>query len=152
MVVAGHYARRPLDLRALQAALKILETEITYTATPLAEALMRVAERVPHRMAPFFARAGAGLLAGCTVQEAWESALGECYAQSALAARDLAILRRLGYVLGISGTADQSKHLRLAMEQLGLEIKRAEEEASRYVKLWHSLGFLGSLALIFMLW
>ncbi|WP_027719284.1 stage III sporulation protein AB [Desulfovirgula thermocuniculi] len=151
-VVAGLYARRPADLRALQVALKMLETEITYTATPLAEALLRVAERLPHQVALFFARAGAGLGAGCTLQEAWEGALRECYAQSALAARDLAILRRLGYVLGISSTGDQSKHLRLAMEQLDLEVKRAEEEAARYVKLWRSLGFLGSLALIFTLW
>ena len=151
-LVAGLYARRPLDLRALQAALKMLETEITYTATPLAEALLRVAERLPHRVALFFARAGAGLGAGCPLPEAWETALRECYVTSALAAEDLAILRRLGCVLGISDTGDQSRHLRLAMEQLELEAKKAEEESARYAKLWRSLGFLGSLALIFTFW
>jgi stage III sporulation protein AB len=154
MTMAGHYARRPRDLRSLQAALKMLETEITYTATPLPEALGRVAERAGPRLAPLFNRAREELLSpsGRTAREAWESALKAFYPTSALVPSDLAVLRQLGPALGISSVQDQSKHLHLAMEQLGVEMARAEEEASRYVRLWNYLGFLGGLALVLMLY
>ncbi|MDK2887557.1 MAG: stage sporulation protein [Thermoanaerobacter sp.] len=154
VTMAGYYARRPQELRSLQAALKMLETEITYTATPLPEALGRVAERAGPRVALLFNRAREELMspAGCTAREAWEEALKAFYPTSALAPSDLAVLRQLGPALGISSMEDQSKHLRLAMEQLGREMAQAEEKASRYVKLWNYLGFLGGLALILMLY
>ncbi|MBE3588584.1 MAG: stage III sporulation protein AB [Thermoanaerobacteraceae bacterium] len=154
ITISGNYARRPRDLRSLQAALQMLETEITYTATPLPEALGQVALRAGGRVAPLFSRAREELLSlsGCTAQEAWETSLKEFYPGTALKPADLAILRRLGAALGISNIQDQSKHLRLAMEQLGLEMARAEEEAARYVKLWNYLGFLGGLAAVLMLY
>ncbi|MGB9826485.1 MAG: stage III sporulation protein AB, partial [Desulfofundulus sp.] len=113
-----------------------------------------VAERVSPRVALLFNLAREELLSpsGSTAREAWEKAIKKFYPTSALVPSDLAILRQLGPALGVSSIQDQSKHLNLAMEQLGMEIMRAEEEASRYVKLWNYLGFLGSLALVLMLY
>ncbi|MHB8157607.1 MAG: stage III sporulation protein AB, partial [Desulfocucumaceae bacterium] len=43
MLVAREYVRRPKELKAVLSSIKMLETEIIYTATPLAEALESVA-------------------------------------------------------------------------------------------------------------
>ncbi|OAT86541.1 stage III sporulation protein SpoIIIAB [Desulfotomaculum copahuensis] len=152
--VARGYSRRPLELRGLRAALQMLETEIIYTATPLAEAVERVAARAEPRIAPLFARSGEELraMSGCSAREAWERGLAAFYPATALKPADLAILRQLGTSLGVSDRQDQSKHLHLAMEQLGLEMNKAAREAERQVKLWNYLGFLGGLAVILLLY
>lgn len=152
MTIARSYSLRPVELRCLQSALQMLETEITYAATPLAEALGLVAARADKRVAPLFEQTRAELLSmsGCTAGEAWENALRKFYPTSALLTCDFSILRSLGSALGISDSRDQSKHLRLAMEQIGMEISRAENNAFRHVKLWNYLGFLGGLVIVLL--
>lgn len=148
--VARRYQRRPKDLRYLQGALQMLETEISYGATPLPEAFDLVSQRCEKGVATLFATARDRLLTGdgVTVREAWGEALEVFARHSAINASDMAVLRALGAVLGISDRADQVKHLNLAREQLRLESVKAEDEAAKYVKLYHYLGFLGGLAIV----
>ena len=89
---------------------------------------------------------------GYTAAEAWYKALDKYYAISALRERDVLILKNLGNALGISDRQDQSKHLRLAAEQLKMECSRAEEEAKRNVKLCNYMGFCGGLALVLLIY
>ena len=154
MAVAGSYARRPGELRALRSAFQMLETEIGYGATPLKEALSQVAARCDRTVAPLFGGV-AGMLSesrGTTAAEAWLKSMERCYPETALKPQDLSILRDLGSSIGISGREDQMKHLRLAMERIGREITAAEEEAARNVKLWSYLGFLGGLMAVLVLY
>lgn len=148
--VAHRYQRRPKDIRYLQGALQMLETEITYGATPLPEALDVVSQRCEKGVAVLFATARDKLLMGdgLTAQEAWEESLQVFYQHSAITTGDLAILKALGAGLGISDRADQVKHLHLAREQLRIEALKAEDEAVKYVKLYHYLGFLGGLTIV----
>ena len=150
MLVARGYSLRPVELRSLKSALQMLETEITYAATPLAEALGLVASRTDYRLAPFFEETPKELLSmsGCTAKEAWEKALLEFYPRSSLIDCDMAILRSLGGALGISDSSGQSKHLCLAMEQIEAELKKAEISALQHVKLWNYIGFLGGLVIV----
>lgn len=150
LAVAGSYARRPRELRALRSALQMLETEITYGATRLPEAFEIVANRCDQMVGPLFKQAGRELAAmsGASADEAWEKALAVYYPVSALKPQDHAILVSLGRSLGRSDCADQVKHLRLTMEQVAQEAANAEEEASRNVKMWSYLGFLGGLVFV----
>lgn len=152
--IARSYALRPEELRSLQAALQMLETEIAYAATPLADALLSLSARADQRVRPLFAYALKELSAtpGCTAQEAWDKALKNFYPQTALTKSDLVILGNLGRALGISDRQDQVRHLRLASEQIGAEIARAQNAAFKYVKLWNYLGFLGGLVLVLLLY
>lgn len=154
MIMARDYMRRPRELRAVQASLQMLETEITYTATPLGEALERVAQRTDPGLQSLFLAAAAQLrsMSGCTAGEAWDVALSKYYPASALKENDLHILQNLGKVLGVSDRQDQSKHFRLAVEQLKLETARAEGEAAKNVKMWNWLGFCGSMALVLLIY
>jgi stage III sporulation protein AB len=150
MARARKYALRPRELRSLQSALQILETEIIYGATPLPEAMEQVAARTERSIAFLFKQAGKELLSktGCTVKEAWDRALEKFAARTILEDSDLRILRQLGNSLGMSDRQDQEKHLHLAMEQLRLEAASASEKAKTHVKLWNYLGFLTGLLLV----
>lgn len=151
--VASFYSRRPGEIRALQNALQLLETEISYGFTPLPEALASVAERCDIRVALLFNRASQELMTmrGITAREAWETALDEYYVKSALTRADRAILLELGNSLGISDREDQVKHLMLAKEQLKLEQSKAEDASEKNTKLYNYLGFLGGLTIVLIL-
>jgi len=154
MYTAHNYSQRPEELRHLQSALQMLVTEITYAATPMAEALRSIAARSDKRVSILFEYILAEFSSnpGCTANEAWEKALQKFYIRTTLAKGDLAILSNLGKALGISDRQDQTRHLHLAIEHLGAEIISARNDASKYVKLWNYIGFLGGLVVVLLLY
>lgn len=154
MLIAREYTKRPRELRSLLSSIQMLETEIIYTATPMAEALERVSIGADKNVAGFFKKAAKELRAmtGCTACEAWEKAMEWFYKVNSLSAKDVSILRNLGRALGISNREDQAKHLKLACEQLKREISLSEDEASKNTKMWNYLGFCGALAAAIILY
>lgn len=154
LAVAGSYSRRPRELKSLSVALSMLESEIAYGINPLPEALERVAGRSDKNVALLLNRVARelGAKSGDTAREIWERALAAFYRNSSLTPGDLVILRGLGANLGMSDRQDQLKQLHLAREQLEHEIVLAEEEASKNVKLWSYLGFLGGLLAVIILY
>lgn len=150
---AGGYMRRPVELRAIRSALAMLETEIVYGATALPEAFQRVAGRSDRVSAPLFNMAAEGLKAmtGATAREAWGKALNMYYPNTSLTKQDLSILTDLGSSLGISDREDQTRHLRLAIEQIGSSAASAEVMAARNARLWSYMGFLGGLLVVLIL-
>lgn len=153
LTIAGSYSRRPGEIRSLLNALQMLETEISYGATPLPEALAYVAERCDIRVALLFSRTAEELMTmrGITAREAWEMALNMYYPRSALTKTDRAILLELGNSLGVSDREDQVKHLILTKEQLKLEQAKAEEDSLKNTKVYNYLGFLGGLTIVLIL-
>ncbi|MGI9951527.1 stage III sporulation protein SpoIIIAB [Moorellaceae bacterium AZ2] len=138
------YFTRPRELRTLSAGLKMLETEIVFTATPLPLALARISERLEEPVALLF-RVTARLLQeerGLPAAEAWEQGLEVLRERSSLTPADLDILRVLGQGLGASGREDQAKNLELARQHLHRQLAAAEEDANRQGKMWRTLGFL----------
>ncbi|HBV96830.1 MAG: stage III sporulation protein AB [Peptococcaceae bacterium BICA1-7] len=154
MLVARDYARRPVEIRSIITALQMLETEIIYSATPLGEAMDRVASATDGIVSGLFREASHSLLVGegATAGEAWEKALVNFYRSSSLTVTDSAILKNLGRALGRSGREDQEKHLKLACEQLKRELSRAEEAAAKNTRMWNYLGFCGALAAVIILY
>lgn len=151
--VAQGYARRPEELRALQGALGLLATEISFALTPLPDALVQVARRADPRVAGLF-RDVATLLcnrSGETVEEAWAKALDRFASRSALRDEDIAALAELGAVLGVSDCEDQVRHLALVVERLKVQGLRADEEARKNVRLWRYLGFCAGAAAVLVL-
>ena len=153
LLKARNYTRRPKELRYLQSALQILETEIAYAASPLVKAFHSVAACCEKNVAGLFRSASYELLrmSGQTAGEAWDKALAVFYPQTALTQSDLSILRNFGSTLGISDREDQIKHLRLTQEQLKAEIEKAEEEAGRNAKIWNYFGFFGGIVAVLIL-
>jgi len=150
---AGQFRRRPEELRALQSALLLLETEITYTATPLPAALSGVAQRslFPAREIFSFAAGRMQERKGVTASEAWNEAMVQIKERSALRETDWLILQQLGAALGASSAVEQEKHLRLAREQLRQEEELAEKERARCEPIYRYGGLLSGLLLAVLL-
>ncbi|KUK12776.1 MAG: hypothetical protein XD51_0330 [Moorella sp. 60_41] len=152
--LAQAYFERPRQLRTLSAALKMLETEIVFGATPLPLALARIGGRLEEPVALLF-RVSARLLQeerGITAAEAWEGGLEVLRDKGSLTPGDLDILRILGQGLGVSGREDQAKNLELARQHLHRQQAAAEEDANRQGRMWRTLGFLLGAAVTLLMY
>ncbi len=154
LLLARHEARRPLELREWQSALKMLETEIEYALTPLPEALSTVSGFVRGPVNRCLARAQQLLKDsdGMGAGQGWVQALRENSAWSSLTRSEYEILLTLGSALGISDRVDQGKHLRLAMERLKAAELKAADEAGKRQRLYGYLGVLTGLMVILTLY
>ncbi len=151
--VAARYARRPRELRDLQTALAVLQTEVEYGATPLPRALAAAAGAGGPTVGPIFTAAAEALETGggITAGEALRRSLQEAAGRTFLRQEDLEVLLALASVLGSSGRADQVRHLRLARERLAGEEERAREERARYERMARYLGVLTGAAVVLIL-
>jgi stage III sporulation protein AB len=151
--VAGAYARRPRQLRDLQTALAVLQTEIDYGATPLPDALRAAALAAVVSVGCIFTctgeRMGAG--GGITPGEALRGALQEMAPETALSKQDSEVLSALASVLGASSRADQVRHLTLARERLSGQEAQAQEARLKYERVARTMGVLIGLGLVFIL-
>ncbi|MHB1125365.1 MAG: stage III sporulation protein SpoIIIAB [Bacillota bacterium] len=154
VTMARNYARRPWQLRGLQSALQMLETEIAYAASPLPEALARVAQSTQHPVRVLFQAAREELKEreGITVAEAWEAALERLQTVSALHASDLGVLASFGQGLGRSDREEQLKNLALTREQLRFQEAAAEVQRTRNERMWRILGFLVGISIVLVLY
>ncbi|MEO3944384.1 stage III sporulation protein AB [Gorillibacterium sp. CAU 1737] len=148
-------ARRPKQLRQLGLALKRLETEIGYGATPLPEALKTSAVSLSPPLAAIFLDAAERMTEPGTVRtaaECWSAAVQRGFPRTALKEPEREAILQLGATLGISDTQDQLKHLHLALHHLAVEESHASDEERQYGKIWKSLGVLGAaLVVVIML-
>ena len=153
MTVATNFARRPSQLRLIQSALRMLETEIAYGATPLPEALDKIGRACDPPVSVFCqaVRGNLSRATGCTASEAWDAGLRVLAAESALKPGEMDILRVFGRGLGSSDRADQQKNIRLTMEQLKIEEEKAEGERKQE-RMWRYLGFLVGLFVILVIY
>lgn len=151
-ILASGLRRRPDELQALQTSLRVLETEIDYGATPLPEALDRVARcsRGPARELFAAAAAMLGRGDGRGAGTAWAAALCRVEPGTAWSARDVEILLALGTCLGNSYREDQLRHLRLCQERLAAAEAEARDTAGRSARLAQYLGVLSGLALVLL--
>ncbi len=151
--VAQNYMERPRQLNQLRSALQLLETEISYAATPLPKALRRVAAAQSGPVEMLFSQTASVLDArvGYSAREAWSISLQEFFQHSSLLARDREILEQFGQNLGSSDRSDQLKHLRLATVRLEQEEQQGQQEQQRNVHLWRYAGFLVGLMVVIVL-
>lgn len=139
--VARNYAERPRELAQISSAFAVLQTEISYARTPLAEALTRACGTRRGAGARIF-RVAADLIKGSELLpgEAWHTAVHRVYGWSALAPEDRDALLAFGETLGACGAEDQLRHLALARERLRENEARARDEAERMARMWRYLG------------
>lgn len=151
---ASLYVQRALQLRQLQVALQWLETQIVYGSTPLERALHHIAQRLGGEIGQLFAAAAETLinLPDATTQECWELAIEKKWEKTAMKTPEKEILLHLGQVLGQSNREDQQKHIRLALMNLKSEEQQARDNQQKYEKMCRSLGLLGGLLVVILLY
>ena len=139
--IARNYSERPRQLAEIATALAVLETEISFARTPLAEALSRACRGSKGVGARVF-RVAADLIGSSELlpNQAWQAAVNRVYPWSALAAEDRAALLAFGETLGTCGADDQLRHVALVRERLRANEAHARDEAERMARMWRYLG------------
>jgi stage III sporulation protein AB len=150
---ASAYSLRIGQLRAMQAALQLLDTEIMYGATPLPAALGKVANATGSAVGALFREAGAilGAAGGYTAGEAWKQAIERNIRRTAFTQEDRAVLDAFGEALGSSDRAEQHKHITLAAFHLRQEEEKAEQARQKNERLCKYGGFLVGISVVLLL-
>jgi len=140
--VGDQYRQRTEILRYLQNGFNLLETEISYSSTPLPLALTRIAEKMRGLSQIPFAHA-AKLLKhnqGLTAAEAWEEGVSCLALEFPLSREEISILVLFGHGLGCSAREEQMKNIVLAREQLRMAERAAEEARMKNQRMWQYMG------------
>ncbi len=151
---ALRYSKRVSELRQLQQAFKLLETEIIYGFTPLAEAFLHISQRHIGPIGKLFNQMGSGLNENgdLTTGQLWELTLNRIWSETALKKGDREILHQLGAQLGETDRQDQIKHIQLALRMLESEEMDALHEQKTYASMYRNLGVLGGLLLVILMY
>lgn len=147
------YRRRTEILRYLQNGLNMLETEISYSQTPLPLALTRVGSKmkgpgkIPFELTAQLLKDNRGL----TAAEAWEVGVTALEETFPLTRDEKSILLLFGEGLGCSACEEQLKNIALAREQLRIVEKSAEEARAKNQKMWQVLGLCSGGVIVLLL-
>jgi len=150
--LAEKYAKRPGELRSLQTALQMLESEVAFSLNPLPDAFENIAGSFHGGIRKIFLNA-AGFLkerTGITAQQAWTNAVQISKSDMHLWEEDYKILMEFGHSLGISDREHQIKNIQLTCSKLAMEEKKAEMLRDKNEKMYKSLGMLTGV-LIFLI-
>lgn len=150
---AKKYRERPRQLSQLINALQSLEAEIMYGLSPIKE----VADHLSHQLAApiryFFITLIKGLNEkdGRSLSVIWNEAVESYWPRTALKATEKEIWKQFGQTLGQTDRDNQKKFIKLAISQLEHEEKEARLAQQQYEKMAKSLGVLGGILIVLLL-
>ena len=152
-ILSRDCSRRPQQLRELQTLLQMFENQINYLSDVLIEAFTRVSRVGNSETGLIFGRAAEilGNEGAQSAASAWEQAVRQCIRRTALNREDEEVLIGFGKMLGSTDMDGQIKNIRLTMEALRMQEKKAEESRSKNETMYKSLGILGGIAVVIVL-
>ena len=141
---------RLTQLQHLQQALRLLATEITYTATPLPHAFQRIGNRVRGPVGEIFIVAADYMKNHdeMSAGDAWKQALQQKSEKTFFTGEDLKVAEQLGVSLGLSDGEGQLKQIHMVSQQLEYALEESRHARNRNERMWRYLGVLGGLAII----
>lgn len=144
---------RHRELKNLRRLMQMLETEITYGATPLPVALGSISKKSEGTVSSFFGNISEGLSKRSfySMSEAWIDSAEAVLTGSSLLRADIELIKSFGNILGCSDREDQKKHFQLFYMQLMHQEEAAMEEIRKSAKMYRSLGFLLGIAVLVVL-
>ncbi len=152
-VIANNYIRRPKELREIQSAFNILETEISYAVNTLPEALDNVCRQSMGTTLFLFETMRKMLEdeGGYSAEEAWKHSVESMYKVSALCEEDKNVLIEFGSMLGTFGREEQLRHLELLIKRLSVLEEKALCEAEKNSRLYKYFGISLGLIIVILL-
>lgn len=150
---ANVFTERVKQLRELQYALNILETEIVYTSTPLIEALRNVSERCDSGIKKIFLLTSEKLKEKYSLgvlyafKEAEKSLKGEIFFDK----EEFEVLYSFMSTLGGSDVEGQKKIFNITVKKLEAFEKKAEDRRTKNEKLYRYLGVSAGMVIVILL-
>lgn len=146
--------QRLAELRMLKKVVLMLRGEINYAKAPLPEAFQNIGGRLKEPFQSWCRKISEELfaLSGKDFLEIWEFHIRSDLGQSKLNKEDLKLLSQLGEQIGYLDVQMQLNNIDLYVEQLETEIRAAEAESAKKVRIYQCLGTMaGILFVIFMI-
>lgn len=154
---ATQWRERLRLLEKLRQMIYFLKGEITYSHAPLAEGLERVGKRENGPLGTLFTAAAEGICRqeGESLQEIWCREVGHLSSPQIklpLTEEDLGQLAGLGEHLGYLDVDMQERTLKLYLEQLDISIDYLRANQREKCRLYTSLGIMGGMFLVIMMY
>lgn len=140
-------------LREMMYCLNVMESEIRFGHSALADVFEKIAKTCSEDLSKLFLSA-VDIMQGhrSNASEAWNQAVDKISIYLPLTAEDKIIVSSLGGSLGELDIEGQTKNIRLVLEQLKQQEIVALEEKNKSEKLYRNLGTLCGAALIIVLY
>lgn len=150
---ANVFTERVKQLRELQYALNILETEIVYTSTPLYEALKNVSERSDGSIKNLFLVMSRQLIEKNNqgVLYAFKEAEKLLKTEIFFDKEELEIMYSFMSSLGNSDIEGQKKNFNITIKKLEAFEKKAEEKRTKNERLYRYLGVSAGMLIVILL-
>ena len=145
---SSELSRREKSLRDIKTALSILESEIVLSSNHLKDAFLKISRLCACR--GLFSDA-AKTMGDCGIDRAWQDAVEQNKKGLCLSESDAEILKILSSRLGMSDKEQQKKNIRHVETLLDMAITNAHAEYQNSAKLYRSMGFLGGLFVVMLL-
>ncbi|MFW6035249.1 MAG: hypothetical protein ACOCRZ_03230 [Halothermotrichaceae bacterium] len=151
-IIGTSYLNRVRDLKELQTAINIFNTEISYGQTLLPEALEKAAAVINSNLGELLLQAAGSLKKsrGKTFADIWTKKINNYSCYATLDDEDIKILKNWGNQIGKSSLAEQRKINKLTAKRLEQQEDQAQKRASTRVKLVRYAGVLLSLLVIIL--
>lgn len=146
-------SNRVKELKSLEKAVMILESEITYIYTPVPEAFTKIGEKVEGIVGVIFSNASK-FLSDNTCEEVYESikiSANECKNNTYLEEKDLEILYDLSKVLGQWDIESHKSIFKLTKKNLDSQIVEATEKENKQGKMFKALGISFGICICILL-
>lgn len=148
------FRKRQKQLKEILKALTILENYIVYGTTPLPEALENLSHKTCDPIRKFINSITDRLIKG-NVESVYEGALEEFVLlenEFYLHNEDKKVMEDFFKSLGESGVYGQDKIFSLAIDSIKINLKDADENAKKNIKLYRYLGAcFGAMIVIFLI-
>jgi len=151
-LLGSSYLNRVREIKELQLAINIIDSEMNYGQVLLPDALKTAAKLLKGSTAALFLEASKELenSAGELFTEIWVQKLEKYYHQNNLLREDINILSNWGQQLGISSLREQKNINKKSLRRLEQQEEIAREISRKRVKLVRYAGVLLSLLVIIL--
>ena len=141
------------DLLEMKRAISILQSEIEYTGTPLAEAASNVAWRTKGSVSRIFERLSKLIETNKqdSISTIWESAFLPSADEAYFSKKDIEQFLEFGNALGYLDGNMQLKNIALLLDYIDSRIDELNESKTKNQKMYRSAGFLTGLLIVVVL-
>ena len=151
-MAAGKVYQRVRALECCITLVELIKAELLYTLAQPASLMRELQKRQAVKELSFLSRCDTLCRQGIAFPIAWRESVQESGKTMSLLAEDNELLLQMGELLGSTSLQGQIDQLERLKEQFHLQRERALEKYQTSGRLYRSLGILGGLAVVILLW
>lgn len=148
-LVSRKYINRVNDLKEIKNALNMFKTKIKFTYEPIPEIFYDISKNLKPNISEIFKKSSIDMNNNIMAGEAWKQAISS--ANTNLSEEDINIVQGLSKLLGQTDIDGQLSEIELTNSFLNTQIKKAEIEQEKNVKLYKTLGLTIGLTVVILL-